>query len=391
MDAKIARVRNAHASQDDTDDDADDGESDTVHKSHGPADDGSDSDSDSGAEEDEDGDEEDEDEIRLPARHGKATAAPVAPAAAAAAKRRRRHDDWGEDEDEEVDEEAEARKRAYFTEAPAAGSGAATTDATFATMKLSRPILRALAEMHFDKPTPVQARCIPLALQGLDLCAGAVTGSGKTAAFVVPVLERLLYRPREVAASRVLILTPTRELAIQCHVVATRLARFTDIQIALLVGTPVVGSHPAPANKSPILTTAMATARRAGCGGGGAYAGGLSNKLQEAELRQRPDVLIATPGRLIDHLHNAPSFDLGSIEVLIMDEADRCALAGPLRARAKARARVCGTGLIRTTRPRADDGVGARSACWKTASRKSLPRSCVTARVAARPCSFPRA
>jgi len=86
--------------------------------------------------------------------------------------------------------------------------------------------------------------------------------------------------------SRVLILTPTRELAIQCHSVATKLARFTDIHLCLVVG-------------------------------------GLNMKIQEADLRRRADVLIATPGRLIDHLNNSPSFDLDSIEILVLDEADR--------------------------------------------------------------------
>lgn len=75
-----------------------------------------------------------------------------------------------------------------------------------------------------------------MALMGKDICGGAVTGSGKTAAFVVPVLERLLYRSRQTATSRVLILCPTRELAIQCHSVAQKLASFTDITFGLCVG-----------------------------------------------------------------------------------------------------------------------------------------------------------
>ncbi|KCV68094.1 adenosinetriphosphatase [Fonticula alba] len=153
-------------------------------------------------------------------------------------------------------------------------------------MNLSRPILRAINALGFSKPTPIQSRAIPVALAGRDICASAVTGSGKTAAFMIPVLERLLFRARGVAACRVLVLTPTRELAVQCHSVASKLASFTDIQISLLVG-------------------------------------GLSTRQQEAELRKRPDVLIATPGRLIDHIQNSQSFDLSSIEVLIIDEADR--------------------------------------------------------------------
>ena len=153
-------------------------------------------------------------------------------------------------------------------------------------MNLSRPIIKALTALGFSKPTPIQSRAIPLGMEGRDLCAGAITGSGKTAAFLIPILERLLFRPKDVALSRVLILTPTRELAIQCHSVATRLAKFTDIHFSLIIG-------------------------------------GLNMKVQQAELRRRADVLIATPGRLIDHLTNTPSFDLDSIESLVLDEADR--------------------------------------------------------------------
>lgn len=107
---------------------------------------------------------------------------------------------------------------------------------TFATMNLSRPILKGLAQVGFVQPTQIQARTIPVALMGKDICGGAVTGSGKTAAFIVPVLERLLYRSRQTATSRVLILCPTRELAIQCHSVAQKLASFTDITFGLCVG-----------------------------------------------------------------------------------------------------------------------------------------------------------
>ena len=159
------------------------------------------------------------------------------------------------------------------------------TDA-FTSLCLSRPILKAIAKMGFVKPTSIQAQSIPLALQGKDICGSAVTGSGKTAAFMIPVLERLLFRPKSMAATRVLILVPTRELGSQCHAVATQLAEFTSIQTCLCVG-------------------------------------GLSNKIQEAELRKKPDIVIATPGRLIDHIHNSKSFSLDAIEILIMDEADR--------------------------------------------------------------------
>ncbi|KAI9144341.1 P-loop containing nucleoside triphosphate hydrolase protein [Paraphysoderma sedebokerense] len=192
----------------------------------------------------------------------------------------------GEGSDEDIDDEElkEQKKREYFEmpEEPADED----VPQTFTSMNLSRPIIKGLTHVGFVRPTLIQARTIPFALLGRDICGGAVTGSGKTAAFVIPILERLLYRPKQVAMTRVLILCPTRELAIQCHSVGSRLAQFTDIQFSLAVG-------------------------------------GLNTKVQEAELKKRPDVVIATPGRLIDHIHNSPSFTLDHIEILVMDEADR--------------------------------------------------------------------
>ncbi|KAJ1665804.1 nucleolar DEAD-box protein required for synthesis of 60S ribosomal subunit, partial [Coemansia sp. RSA 25] len=192
--------------------------------------------------------------------------------------------DDDDDSESEVDEVEEARKRAYFA-TPEDGP-ASDVPESFTTMNLSRQIMKGLTKLGFAQPTPIQARTIPLALLGKDICGGAQTGSGKTAAFLVPILERLLYRPKNSAVTRVLILCPTRELAIQCHNVSTKLAGFTDISTCLCVG-------------------------------------GLSLKLQESELRLRPDVVIATPGRLIDHLRNSQSFHLDQIEILVMDEADR--------------------------------------------------------------------
>lgn len=190
------------------------------------------------------------------------------------------------DEDDESDAEEQAKRDAFF--APEDKSAKATSGETlsFQTMSLSRPIHRGLAAVGFAQPTPIQAKTIPVALLGKDVVGGAVTGSGKTAAFIVPILERLLYRPKKVPTSRVVILMPTRELAIQCHAVATKLASYTDIKFCLAVG-------------------------------------GLSLKVQEAELRLRPDVIIATPGRFIDHMRNSPSFTVDTLEILVLDEADR--------------------------------------------------------------------
>lgn len=203
-----------------------------------------------------------------------------------------------EDDSDLETEQEKARKAAFFAEDPIATSAdsssksKSTNDAesSFGAFDLSRPVLRALSSLSFHKPTPIQSRTIPIALAGKDIVAGAVTGSGKTAAFMIPTIERLTWRaktrtPHE-AKSRVLILAPTRELAIQCYSVGKSIAKFTDIRFCLCVG-------------------------------------GLSVKSQEAELKLRPEVVIATPGRLIDHVRNSASFTLDDIEILVMDEADR--------------------------------------------------------------------
>ena len=89
--------------------------------------------------------------------------------------------------------------------------------ASFYTMNLSRPLLKAIESLNFVHPTPIQAATIPLALAGRDICGCAATGTGKTAAYMLPVLERLLFRPKESAITRVLVLVPTRELGVQVY------------------------------------------------------------------------------------------------------------------------------------------------------------------------------
>ncbi|XP_055951190.1 probable ATP-dependent RNA helicase DDX27 [Argiope bruennichi] len=157
---------------------------------------------------------------------------------------------------------------------------------TFQQMNLSRPLQKAITTMNFLHPTPIQAATIPVALMGKDIYGCAATGTGKTAAFMLPVLERLLFKPKDKPVTRVLVLLPTRELAVQVYQVSKQLAQFTKIEIVL-------------------------------------SAGGLELKAQELALRRIPDIIIATPGRLLDHLENTPSFNLHSIEILILDEADR--------------------------------------------------------------------
>ncbi|KAL9103824.1 MAG: hypothetical protein Q9163_001179 [Psora crenata] len=187
------------------------------------------------------------------------------------------------------DSEEQAKRDAFFAPeepAPPSGTLRAARANGFQSFSLSRPILRGIASVGFSNPTPIQRKTVPVALLGKDVVGGAVTGSGKTAAFIVPILERLLYRPKKVPTSRVAILMPTRELALQCFKVARKLAGYTDITFCQLVG-------------------------------------GFSLREQETVLRSRPDVIIATPGRFIDHMRNSPSFTVETLEILVLDEADR--------------------------------------------------------------------
>jgi ATP-dependent RNA helicase DDX27 len=160
---------------------------------------------------------------------------------------------------------------------------------SFADMQLSKPLTRVLASLGYSAPTPIQGIAIPVGLTGRDICGAAETGSGKTAAFLIPVIERLLHKTNRVPGCRVLILLPTRELATQCFEVAGKLLRFSSnaIRSALLIG-------------------------------------GEPIQQQRADLiRLRPDLIIGTPGRVIDHLHNTATFGLDRLAVLVLDEADR--------------------------------------------------------------------
>lgn len=98
-------------------------------------------------------------------------------------------------------------------------------------------IFQAIGAMNFIHPTPIQASAIPVALLGKDICGCAATGTGKTAAYMLPTLERLLFKPRgAVATTRVLVLVPTRELGVQVYQVTKQLAQFTNVEVGLSVG-----------------------------------------------------------------------------------------------------------------------------------------------------------
>jgi ATP-dependent RNA helicase DDX27 len=164
---------------------------------------------------------------------------------------------------------------------------------TFEAMSLSPPLVTALHHLAFTTPTPIQSIAIPVGLTGRDICGAAETGSGKTAAFLIPCVERLLHRTSRVPGCRVLVLLPTRELALQCHSVLARLTRFCRRVTSL----PLVGGEPLAEQRAALLSV-------------------------------RPDIIIATPGRLIDHLQNTSGFALDGVDVLILDEADRMLEAG---------------------------------------------------------------
>ncbi|MBI3791151.1 MAG: DEAD/DEAH box helicase [Gemmatimonadetes bacterium] len=154
---------------------------------------------------------------------------------------------------------------------------------SFASLKIHPSLQQGLKDLGFTRPTPIQADAIPPALEGRDVLACAQTGSGKTAAFLLPILTHLLEKPRGV--TRALVLTPTRELAAQIH----------ESMNDFAVHTPLTGA---------------------------AVFGGVGMGPQEHAFRAGVDVLIATPGRLLDHFRQ-PYAKLDRLEYLVFDEADR--------------------------------------------------------------------
>ena len=155
----------------------------------------------------------------------------------------------------------------------------------FSQFALHERLLKAVSELNFVEPTPVQAAAIPLALQGRDLRVTAQTGSGKTAAFVLPMLNRLVDLKGGRVEIRAIVLLPTRELAQQTLKEVQRFSQFTYIKAGLVTG-------------------------------------GEDFKEQAAMLRKVPDVLIGTPGRLLEQL-NAGNLKLEHVQVMVLDEADR--------------------------------------------------------------------
>ena len=155
-------------------------------------------------------------------------------------------------------------------------------DVSFASLGLAAPVLQAAREAGYVSPTPIQREAIPLALAGRDIMGLAQTGTGKTAAFTLPIVDRLHEGPRR---TRALILTPTRELCQQVEASVRKYATHADLDVASIYG-------------------------------------GMPMEPQERALRAGVDIVVATPGRLIDHLERQ-NVVFEDLEVLVLDEADR--------------------------------------------------------------------
>jgi superfamily II DNA/RNA helicase len=159
------------------------------------------------------------------------------------------------------------------------------TPLSFSGLSLAEPLLMAVSKLGFEQPTPVQQQAIPLALEHKDLLVSAETGSGKTAAFLLPTLHHLLTLPSKKFGTRTLVLAPTRELAQQLFNQCRQLVEFTNLKVGLITG-------------------------------------GDDFRLQQNMLRKNTEIVIATPGRLLE-LMEQDKPDFSNLEVLILDEADR--------------------------------------------------------------------
>ncbi|HEY4218065.1 MAG TPA: DEAD/DEAH box helicase [Gemmatimonadaceae bacterium] len=152
----------------------------------------------------------------------------------------------------------------------------------FADMGLHESVLQAVRDAGYEHPTPIQAQAIPLVMKGRDVMGLAQTGTGKTAAFTLPIVDRLIDGPRR---TRVLVLTPTRELCVQVEESVQKYARHAELSVVSVYG-------------------------------------GVPLDPQEKKLRAGVDIVVATPGRLIDHLERQ-NVVFDDLEVLVLDEADR--------------------------------------------------------------------
>lgn len=160
------------------------------------------------------------------------------------------------------------------------------SDISFGELGLSKPLVKACSDLGFLNPTEIQEKVIPLVLKNSDVIICAQTGSGKTGAFSLPILHKLTRRTQMIRQTRCIILSPTRELCQQIHSMIENYLKYTDLVVRVVFG-------------------------------------GANSQKEQKQLQQNPDILVGTPGRVLDHILNTKDFSFENVEFLVLDEADR--------------------------------------------------------------------
>lgn len=157
---------------------------------------------------------------------------------------------------------------------------------SWANLGLMKPLIKAVDDLDFDFPTKIQSICVPLVFSGKDVLGSSVTGSGKTAAYLLPIIQQLFKQKSSVPSTKAIVVLPTRELAIQCFEMFKCLNKYTKLSAAVVIGK-------------------------------------VDLRSQEIDLQRGPDIVFATPGRLIDIAMNSKGIYFDEISFLVFDEADK--------------------------------------------------------------------
>ncbi|OMJ79786.1 hypothetical protein SteCoe_20137 [Stentor coeruleus] len=160
------------------------------------------------------------------------------------------------------------------------------SDVSFGELGLVKPLVKACSDLGFLNPTEIQEQSIPLILKGSDIILCAKTGSGKTGAFTLPILHKLLHRDKNFRATRCIILSPTRELCQQTHSMIENYIKYTDLMARVVIG-------------------------------------GANSAKEQKQLQDSPDIIVGTPGRVLDHILNTKDLTFEYVDFLVLDEADR--------------------------------------------------------------------
>ena len=160
------------------------------------------------------------------------------------------------------------------------------SDTSFGELGLSKPLVKACSDLGFLNPTEIQEKVIPLVLKNSDVMICAQTGSGKTGAFALPILHKLTRMNRAIKVTRCIILSPTRELCQQIHSMLENYVKYTDLIVRVVFG-------------------------------------GANSQKEQKQLQESPDIIVGTPGRVLDHILNTKDFSFENVEFLVLDEADR--------------------------------------------------------------------